>query len=324
VDEGFCFDFERPLVEIEKKIADLKAFAEERDVDLSDAIRLLEERKVRKIEEIFSDLTPWQRVQLARHPQRPVLADYIRLAFDDFVELHGDRCFGDDRAIVCGPATIRGEKVMLVGNNKGKDTKERMESNFGMPHPEGYRKALQKMKLAEKYGMPVLCVIDTPGAYPGIAAEERGQAVAIAENLMTMSDLKTPVVSVVIGEGGSGGALGIAVADCLLVLQNAYFSVISPEGCAAILWKSAEKAEEAAKALRLTAAELLELGIIDGVVPEPPGGAHRDHEAAARALGDAVTERIAQLRKQPVGRLTEARYEKYRRMGVTTSAGGEG
>ena len=266
--------------------------------------------------EIYSNLTAWQRVQIARHPARPFFLDYVAGVFDDFIELKGDRLFGDDASMPGGFARLDGMKCVVIGQQKGRDVKENLLRNFGSPHPEGYRKALRLMRLAEKFGFPVVALIDTPGAYPGVGAEERHIAEAIAVNIREMMLLRTPVVAVVIGEGGSGGALGIGVADRVLMLENAYYSVISPEGCAAILWKHRKHAPEAAEALKLNARELLEMGIVDGVVPEPLGGAHRDPAAANGNLKSAVKSALLDVTKVPIGKLVEQRYEKFRKMGV--------
>ncbi|MFA6384572.1 MAG: acetyl-CoA carboxylase carboxyltransferase subunit alpha, partial [Candidatus Omnitrophota bacterium] len=270
------FDFEKPLVELDKLIQEHKKYSADKKVDLSAEIRNLEEKRAAQEKEIYANLTPWQRVLIARHPQRPYTSDYIAALMTDFIELHGDRAFADDKALIGGLAKIDGIKVMVMGHQKGRDIKENLKRNFGCAHPEGYRKALRLMQMAEKFNVPVVIFIDTPGAYPGIGAEERGQAQAIALNLREMTSINVPLVATVIGEGGSGGALGVGVADRVCVLENAYYSVISPEGCAAILWKSSSKAPEAAEVLKLNAHQLLKLGIIDEVVPEPLGGAHRD------------------------------------------------
>jgi acetyl-CoA carboxylase carboxyl transferase subunit alpha len=265
---------------------------------------------------IYSELSSWETVRVARHPSRPMTTDYINLAFDEFVELHGDRFFGDDRAMRAGFAKLGRFKVMLIGHQKGKTLEERQECYFGCAHPEGYRKAMKKMELAAKYNLPVICLIDTPGAYPGIGAEERGQAQVIAENMFEMSRLKTPIICVVIGEGGSGGALGIGVGDRVAILEYSYYSVISPEGCAGILWKSAAYAEEAAQALKLTSRHLHELGAVDDVIEEPLGGAHRDHHQMAARLKLYLIKVLEQLTEQPLEELVAARYEKFRRLGV--------
>ena len=311
-----CLPFERPVVELEKRIEELKASAQQ-GIDLTGEIRSAEKKLEKALKEIFDNLSPWQRVQVARHPLRPYTLDYVRYLTEDFTELHGDRYFSDDRAIVAGLAKWEGkERVAIVGHQKGRDTKENLLRSFGSAHPEGYRKALRVMKLAERFSLPVLSFIDTPGAYPGIGAEERGQAEAIAVNLMEMAELATPVIVVVIGEGGSGGALGIGVGDRIYVMENAYYSVISPEGCAAILWKENSKAPEAAQALKLTAKDLLELGLIDGIVPEPLGGAHRDFTQTAENLRKIISGAIQELKGLSHKELLEKRYEKFRRMGV--------
>lgn len=314
--EDACLPFERPVVELEKRIQELKA-ASQQGIDLTGEIRSAEKKLEKALKEIFDNLSPWQRVQVARHPLRPYTLDYVRYLTEDFLELHGDRHFSDDRAIVAGFARWEGkEKVAIIGHQKGRDTKENLFRSFGSAHPEGYRKALRIMKLAEKFSVPVLSFIDTPGAYPGIGAEERGQAEAIAFNLMEMAELATPIIVIVIGEGGSGGALGIGVGDRIFVLENAYYSVISPEGCAAILWKENSKTPEAAQALRLTARDLLELKLIDGLIPEPLGGAHRDFEQTAQNIRKMVTEALEELKQRSKKELLEERYMKFRRMGV--------
>src|SRR5207244_779944 len=274
-------DFERPLLELERQIEELKRVAGEGAVDVAKELQPLEQKLSELRVQIYRNLTPMQRVQVARHPKRPYALDYLRSVFSDFVELHGDRLFRDDPAIVGGWARLDGQTVMAIGHQKGRDTKENLRRNFGMAHPEGYRKALRLMKLAEKFHAPVVTLVDTPGAYPGIGAEERGQAEAIAHNLLEMAGLRTPILTAIIGEGGSGGALGVGLGDRVLMLENAVYSVISPEGCAAILWKDASQRERAAEALKITAQDLLQLGVIDEIVPEPPGGAHADPEAAA-------------------------------------------
>ncbi|MDP6685485.1 MAG: acetyl-CoA carboxylase carboxyltransferase subunit alpha, partial [Candidatus Omnitrophota bacterium] len=276
-------DFEKPILELEMKIKELKALAADGSIDLSGEIKTLESRLGKVKKEVFESLTPWQKIQLARHPQRPYTIDYIHMIMADFIELCGDRMFYNDLALVGGFAKIDGEKILILGHQKGKDTKENLMRNFGSAHPEGYRKAMRLMQLAEKFNVPVVTFVDTPGAYPGIGAEERGQANSIAHNLREMIGLKVPIVVIVIGEGGSGGALGIGIGDRVYVMENAYYSVISPEGCAAILWKDRLKAPEAAKVLKLTAKDLIKSGIIDGEIPEPLGGAHRDPEKAAKS-----------------------------------------
>ncbi|HEY8902207.1 MAG TPA: acetyl-CoA carboxylase carboxyltransferase subunit alpha [Chthoniobacterales bacterium] len=309
-------DFEKPIVELEHKLEDIKKHLQGQDLDVSPEVRKIAEKIEATRREIYENLTAWQRVQIARHIQRPFFLDYVNLAFTDFVELHGDRLFGDDASMPAGLATIDGIKCVVIGQQKGRDVKENLLRNFGSPHPEGYRKALRLMRMAEKFRLPVVTLIDTPGAYPGVGAEERHIAEAIAVNLREMMILRTPVVSVVIGEGGSGGALGIGVSDRVLMLENAYYSVISPEGCAAILWKHRKHAPEAAEALKLNARELVELGVIDGVVPEPLGGAHHNHQAAADLLRKAIVDSLRELSKVPTDKLLEQRYEKFRRMGV--------
>jgi len=309
-------DFEKPIVELEHKLEDIKKHLQGQDLDVAPEVRKIAEKIEATRREIYENLTAWQRVQIARHIQRPFFLDYVNLAFTDFVELHGDRLFGDDASMPAGLATIDGIKCVVIGQQKGRDVKENLLRNFGSPHPEGYRKALRLMRMAEKFRLPVVTLIDTPGAYPGVGAEERHIAEAIAVNLREMMILRTPVVSVVIGEGGSGGALGIGVSDRVLMLENAYYSVISPEGCAAILWKHRKHAPEAAEALKLNARELVELGVIDGVIPEPLGGAHHNHQAAADLLKKAVVDSLRELSKVPTDKLLEQRYDKFRHMGV--------
>lgn len=308
-------EFEKPILELQKKINELKKFTSEKSIDLSGEIKRLEEKLEMLRRDIYGKLTSWQRVQISRHPHRPYALDYINLILKDFVELHGDRAFRDDKAIITGLAKLDGQKLLVIGQQKGRDTKENLVRTFGCAHPEGYRKAMRMMELAQKFGIPVLIFIDTPGAYPGIGAEERGQAQAIAWNLKMMSGIKTPIVAVVIGEGGSGGALGIGVADRVCVLENAYYSVISPEGCAAILWKSSSKAPEAAEALKLTGQDLLKFGVIDEVIKEPLGGAHVDPDEAAKNIKSAVKKHFVELMKLRKDELVEARYEKFRKMG---------
>jgi acetyl-CoA carboxylase carboxyl transferase subunit alpha len=308
-----ALDFEKPLVELETRIASLRQTATEAAV--AEAAEL-EERLRRLQKKAFDRLTAWQRVQLARHPRRPYTLDLIRLLTEDFVELHGDRAFGDDHAIVGGLARFEERPVVVIGHQKGRDTKDKLFRNFGMPHPEGYRKALRLMRLAEKFGKPILTLIDTPGAYPGLGAEERGQAEAIARNLREMAGFHTPIVAVVTGEGGSGGALALGVADRVLMLEHAVYSVISPEGCAAILWDDATRAREAAEVLRVTAPDLLKLGVIDGVIPEPPGGAHRSWERTADQIRVALRSALAELTGLARDELVQQRYAKFRRMGV--------
>ena len=311
-------DFEKHIDELERKIADLKKFAASENIDLSAEIRRLEEKLEKEKRSTYKSLTAWQRVQLARHPQRPYTLDYIGMIMTDFMEIHGDRHFGDDQALICGLARIEKQKILIMGHQKGRDTNENLIRNFGSAHPEGYRKAMRVMKLAEKFSIPIVTFIDTPGAYPGIGAEERGQAEAIAYNLREMAQLKVPIIVFVIGEGGSGGALGIGVGDKILVLENAYYSVISPEGCAAILWKERKRAPEASETLKLTAEALLEFGIIDEIVKEPLGGAHRDPEATALNIKRAILKYLPELRGMPTTKLLDARYEKFRKIGVFT------
>lgn len=309
-------EFEKPIAALEAELAGMKKRAQDQDMDLSAEISALEEKLVGMRARIYDQLTPWQRIQIARHVQRPFMLDYIKLAFEDFCELHGDRTVGDDRAMPGGIAKLGELSCVVIGHQKGRNTKENLERNFGSAHPEGYRKALRLMQMAEKFGLPVVALIDTPGAFPGIGAEERNIAEAIARNLREMMDLEVPIVAVVLGEGGSGGALGIGVADRVLMLENAYYSVISPEGCAAILWKDRKHAPEAAEAMKISAPDLLELGLIDGVVAEPAGGAHRNREETAQNLRAALLEHIAQLRTLSKQDLLTQRYEKFRKAGA--------
>ena len=313
---AYSLEFEKPLRELEKHLDQLHQQSLENHLDLSGEIAALEKKLETAKQEIYAGLTPWQRVQIARHPKRPYSLDYIQALFEGFQELHGDRQYHDDQALIGGLAFFEGQAVMLLAQQKGRETKEKISRNFGMPHPEGYRKALRLMKMAEKFGLPVLSFIDTPGAYPGVGAEERHVAEAIAVNLREMMALKTQIIAVVIGEGGSGGALGIGVADRVLMLENAYYSVISPEGCAAILWKHRKHAPEAAAALKLTADDLQELGLVDGVIPEPLGGAHRDPIAMSGTLTSTIASAIESLSKIPIKKLLEERYAKFRGMGV--------
>jgi len=308
-------DFEKPIVELENQIAELRDYANAASVDMSEDISRLEKKAEEKRKSIFSNLTSWQIVQLARHPERPYALDYIERICDSFTELHGDRHFSDDHAIVSGIAKIAGQSMMIIAQQKGRDTKNKLYRNFGMPNPEGYRKALRLMKLAEKFGKPVVTLIDTPGAYPGLGAEERGQAEAIAKNLFEMSQLKVPIISVVIGEGASGGALGIGVGDRLLMMENCWFSVISPEGCAAILWRDAAKAPQAAESMKLTANDLVELKVVDEIILEPPGGAHRNYDVAAENVKTAILSNLKELRKLSLEQLIEKRIEKYSNIG---------
>ncbi len=317
----YVLEFERPIMELEEKIAEMRLMSDQ--LDIGPEIEVLEQKVERLRSSIYEQLTRWQRVQLARHPDRPFTLDYVALLCDDFIELHGDRYFGDDKAIVGGLARIDGAEVMLIGHQKGHDTKENLRRNFGMPNPEGYRKALRLMKLAEKFGLPVITFIDTPGAFPGIEAEERGQAEAIARNLLEMALLRTPIINVVIGEGASGGALGIGMGDRFLMMENTWFSVIAPESCSSILWRSWEYKEQAAEALRLTAPDLVEVGIADSIVPEPVGGAHRDAKRASELLRTAVMTTLAELRSKPIDVLLAERGERYAAIGVWTTANGE-
>ncbi|MCA9191496.1 MAG: acetyl-CoA carboxylase carboxyltransferase subunit alpha [Planctomycetales bacterium] len=307
-------DFEQPMLEVEMAIRQLQ---QQPQNEASEAeLITLRKRWNEVTHRIYSQLTPWQIVQVSRHKDRPYTRDYLNLAFDEFVELHGDKHFGDDRAVLAGFAKIDQYKVMVVGHQKGRTYKERTNCNFGCAHPEGYRKAMSKMQMAEKYGLPIICFIDTPGAYPGVGAEERGQAQVIAESMFQMSQLRTPIICIVIGEGGSGGALGIGVGDRIAVLQFAYYSVISPEGCAGILWKSHQHAPKAADALKFTSEHLRELNVIDDVIEEPLGGAHRDHHQMAAKLKSYLVRNLARLTSQPIENILEQRYEKFRRMGV--------
>ena len=308
-------DFEEPIAKIAAEISAAEARKDDSAAG-AQTLRDLRKKMTDTTREIYDNLSPWQTVQVARHKNRPHTTDYLSLVFEEFVELHGDKLFGDDRAIRAGFATVDGIKVMVMGHQKGRTFKDRTENYFGCAHPEGYRKAMAKMKMAEKYKLPVICFIDTPGAYPGIGAEERGQAQVIAENMYEMSRLETPVICVVIGEGGSGGALGIGVGDRVAVLKNAYYSVISPEGCAGILWKGAEHAEKAAEALKFTSDNLLKFGIVDEVVDEPLGGAHRDHHSMAAKMKAFLKRNLKELSKQPIDQLLANRYERFRKIGV--------
>ncbi|MDH3289741.1 MAG: acetyl-CoA carboxylase carboxyltransferase subunit alpha [Gemmatimonadota bacterium] len=316
----FHLDFEKPIAELEQQIAGLQQMANDRRLDVRGEIAPLEAKLADLRREIYRTLTPMQRVQVARHPRRPFTLDYLARVFTDFVELKGDRLFRDDPAIVGGWARLRERPVMVIGHQKGRDTKENLRRNFGMPHPEGYRKALRLMHMAERFHAPVITLIDTPGAYPGLGAEERGQAEAIARNLEEMGGLKTPIIAVVIGEGGSGGALALGLADRLLMLENAIYSVISPEGCAAILWNDATQKERAADALKLTATDLETLGIVDEIVPEPAGGAHADPDGAAEALDEALARHVPEVAGLDPTELRTRRTDKYRRMGQYVEA----
>ncbi|MDR3013300.1 MAG: acetyl-CoA carboxylase carboxyltransferase subunit alpha [Chitinispirillales bacterium] len=309
------FDFEKPVAEMEKAIEKLKASASGDTGSIAAQIAELEKKCEERKKEIYDSLTPWQTVQVARHPKRPVLYDYISLIFSDFIELHGDRAYGDDRALIGGFAKLGEQKVMLIGHSKGKNVDENVRRNFGMARPEGYRKALRLMRLAEKYNVPVVTFIDTPGAYPGLDAEERGQAEAIARNLTEMAKLEIPIVSIVTGEGGSGGALGIGVADVVLMLSNAVYSVISPEGCASILWRDAAYSAQAADSLKITAKSLLSLDVIDEIVKEPAGGAHTNHRATGDTIKKAILKHLKKLLTLTPAKLTEKRFEKFSAMG---------
>jgi acetyl-CoA carboxylase carboxyl transferase subunit alpha len=308
-------DFEKAISEVESQIARLQTLARERGLDVSTELGSLERKLTTLKRDVYKNLSPIERVQVARHPRRPYTLDYIERVFTDWMELHGDRAFRDDRSIVAGWARLEGETVMIIGHQKGRDMKENLLRNFGMPHPEGYRKALRVMKMAEKFGRPVITLIDTPGAYPGLGAEERGQAEAIARNLREMAALRVPTIAVVIGEGGSGGALAIGVADRVLMFENSVYSVISPEGCAAILWKSASERDRAAAALRMTAQDLHGLAVIDEIIGEPSGGAHSDWDRVAESLRWALVRHLGELCTQPVDELRRTRWDKYMRMG---------
>lgn len=311
----YVLEFEKPIIELEKRIKGMKELSENESVGLSEEIGRLEEKASKLREEIYSKLTRWQRVLLARHPQRPYTRDYVERMTDSFFEIHGDRAFGDDPAIVGGIARMGSRKVVIIGQQKGRTTKQKLHRNFGMMHPEGYRKALRIMNLAAKFKRPIISLIDTPGAFPGIGAEERGQAEAIARNLLEMSHLPVPIIIAVIGEGASGGALGIGIGDRILMLENTWYSVISPEGCAAILWHDSTKAEQAAEALKPTAPDLLELGVIDKVVREPIGGAHQNYDEAAKLLRESIEVELTELEKLSPEQLVDARIEKYSNMG---------
>lgn len=307
--------FEKPLAELQMKIEELRKFTEEKQIDLSDEIKKLEEKARTLAEEIYGNLTPWQRVQMARHPDRPTTLDLIQHLCTDFIELHGDRAFGDDPAIVGGVGRFNGIPVTVIGHQKGKDTKENIARNFGMPHPEGYRKALRLMQQADKFKRPIICFINTQGAYPGKAAEERGQSEAIARNLREMASFGVPIISVVIGEGGSGGALALGVGNRILMMENSIYSVISPEGAAALLWKDAGQAQRAAESLKITAQDLNELGIIDEIIKEPLGGAHRNYDLAIEEIRKSLERHLAELRSMTPEQLIEDRYQKFKAMG---------
>ena len=317
---AFALDFEKPLAELERQIDELKRIGAEGDIDVAGEVGTLESKLTSMREEIYRNLTPMQRVQVARHPRRPYALDYLSSIFTDFIELHGDRLFRDDPAIVGGWARLNGQSVMVIGHQKGRDTKENIKRNFGMPHPEGYRKALRLMQTAARFHAPVITLIDTPGAYPGLAAEERGQSEALARNILEMSALPTPIIAVVIGEGGSGGALALGVADRVMMFENSVYSVISPEGCATILWKDSTQRERAAEALKLTSADLTKLGLIDEVIAEPIGGAHFDPEAAGESLREALIKTLNELNKVRPEKLVKRRHDKYAAMGAYAEA----
>ncbi|MFL2848370.1 MAG: acetyl-CoA carboxylase carboxyltransferase subunit alpha [Coraliomargaritaceae bacterium] len=312
----YTLEFEKPLRELEKQLIALQQVSDETKVDVSQEIKAIESKLELLKSNIYSDLSPWQRVQLCRHPKRPYSLDYIERILSDFEELHGDRRFKDDPAIVGGTALLDGEPVMIIGQQKGRNTKDNLKRNFGCPNPEGYRKAMRLMKMAEKFNMPIITLVDTPGAYPGIGAEERHVAEAIAVNIRDMSTLKVPIISIVIGEGGSGGALGIAVADSVMILENSYYSVISPEGCAAILWKDRAAAPQAAEALKFSPTNLKEFGVVDDIISEPAGGAHRDYDLAAKNLKKEIKSNLTRLRKLSSKSLLDKRYKKFRNMGI--------
>ncbi|MCF7966925.1 acetyl-CoA carboxylase carboxyl transferase subunit alpha [Methylobacter sp. Wu8] len=314
-------DFEQPIAELEAKIEELRNVEFDNNINISDAIKQLEDRSQALTETIFTDLSDWQISQLSRHPGRPYTLDYVEHIFTDFHELHGDRAYADDPAIICGLARLNGESVMVIGHQKGRDTKEKIYRNFGMPRPEGYRKALRMMKMAERFKMPVICLIDTPGAYPGIGAEERGQSEAIARNLFEMAKLKTPIICTIIGEGGSGGALAIGVGDRLIMLEYSTYSVISPEGCASILWKSADKSQLAAEAMGITSDRIREQGFLDEVVREPLGGGHRNFKAIASNLKEALVRHMHELKSVPVDTMMERRYQRIMNFGVFEESG---
>ncbi len=316
---GSYLEFEEEVADLDRQMNELRKLTSSKGIDYSAEIRQLQRQQVAELKRIYSNLTAWQTVQVARHPNRPLLSDYLSLMVKDFRELHGDRCFGDDRAIIAGLGQIGRERVLVIGQDKGKTTKQKIASNFGCPNPEGYRKALAKMKFAEKFGIPIVTLIDTPGAYPGIGAEERGQAQAIATNLYYMSRLRVPVICIVIGEGGSGGALGIGVGDKLAMLEFAYYSVISPEGCAGILWRDGSQAPEAAEALRLTSKGLHKLGLVDAVIPEPLGGAHRNMHDTIHNVEDYIVKTLRDLKDAKIDKLLENRYAKLRSVGISTT-----
>jgi len=320
IGSGDYLGFEDKVAEFDRQMDELRRLSSAKGIDYSAEIRLLKQQQVAELKQLYSNLTAWQTVQVARHPKRPLLPDYLGLMVKEFCELHGDRCFGDDRAIVTGFGQIGRERVLIVGQNKGRTTKEKIVCNFGCPNPEGYRKAIAKMKFAEKFKIPIVTLIDTPGAYPGVGAEERGQAQAIAFNLMEMSRLTVPIICIVIGEGGSGGALGIGVGDKLAMLEFAYYSVISPEGCAAILWRDGSQAPDAAEALKLTSRDLLRLQLVDEVIPEPLGGAHRSIHDTVYNVEKYIVKTLAALKRIKIDKLLEARYEKLRSIGASPAS----
>jgi len=313
---AYVLEFEKPLRELAKQLDELRQNSLESNLDLSKEVAAIEKKIEQTRQDIYTNLTPWQRVQIARHPKRPYALDYVEMLCENFQELHGDRQFRDDRALIGGTAFFGGQSVMIIAQQKGRDTKEKIARNFGMPQPEGYRKALRLMKMAEKFGLPVICFIDTPGAYPGIGSEERHVSEAIAVNLREMAMLKVPTMAVVVGEGGSGGALGIGVTDRVVIFENSYYSVISPEGCAAILWKDGAAAPQAAEALKLNAATLVKLGVVEEVIPEPMGGAHYNPEAAGKALGISLKNHLKELKKLSTTKLLDTRYDRYRKLGA--------
>ncbi|MDO9212873.1 MAG: acetyl-CoA carboxylase carboxyl transferase subunit alpha [Methylococcales bacterium] len=316
-------DFEQPIAELEAKIKELRNVQSDNDINISDALKQLEDRSHALTQSIFADLSDWQISQVSRHPERPYTLDYVEHLFTEFQELHGDRAFADDPAIVCGLARLDGQPIMVIGHQKGRDTKEKIYRNFGMPRPEGYRKALRVMKMAERFGLPIICLIDTPGAYPGIGAEERGQSEAIARNLFEMAKLRTPIICTVIGEGGSGGALAIGVGDRLIMLEYSTYSVISPEGCAAILWKSPDKVQLAAEAMGITSDRVREQGFLDEVVREPLGGGHRDFKMIALNLKEVLLRHLAELKQDSLDELLEKRYQRMMDFGVFTEEAGK-
>lgn len=313
------YDFEKPIIDLEERIAELSKYAKEVDIDVSAELTSLTKKRDTVCRDIYANLKPYQRVKISRHPNRPYTRDYIEMMCSEFLELHGDRRFSDDHALIGGLATIDDMRVMIIGHQKGRDTKENIVRNFGMAHPEGYRKAMRLMHLADRFGIPIVCFIDTPGAYPGIGAEERGQAEAIAVNLRDMTGIGVPIICIVIGEGGSGGALGIGIGNRVLIMENSYYTVISPEGCAAILFRDADRAEDAAEAMKITPKDLLSFGIVEEIIEEPIGGAHRDHDSAAESMKDVLMRHLKELQQMSADELRRQRYEKYRSVGVFTT-----